>query len=164
VGRPVDDAVTALAGIDLEALDGAPAAEVLVERVDTARPWTDDGYRTVAAWLAASDHTSLDDARADVRLARRLRTMPATAAALAAGDITLAHARRLARLNAPDTAEAFAEAEQFLVGQARSLRWADFTKAADYWLRHACADRDPDPARSDRDQPDRPGDHARAGP
>ena len=86
-----------------------------------------------------------------MRLARRLRSMPATAAALAAGDITLAHARRLATLCAPDTAAAFAEAEEFLVGQARSMRWADFTKAAGYWLRHARQDDDPDPDKSDRD-------------
>jgi Domain of unknown function (DUF222) len=93
----------------------------------------------------------LDDARGDVRLARRLRSMPATARALAAGDITLAHARRLATLCAPDTAAAFAEAEEFLVGQARSMRWADFTKACGYWLRHARKDKDPDPDKTDRD-------------
>ena len=75
--------------------------------------------------------------------------MPATAAALAAGDITVAHARRLATLCAPDTAAAFTEAETFLVGQARSLRWADFTKACSYWLRHA-RPHDPDPDKTDR--------------
>jgi Domain of unknown function (DUF222) len=84
-------------------------------------------------------------------VARRLQGMPATAAALAAGDITIAHARRLAVLNAPDTSAAFAEAEQFLVGQARTMRWADFTKALAYWLRQAREDRDPDPDKADRD-------------
>jgi Domain of unknown function (DUF222) len=166
--RPLDETVDGLAARDVEGMDGSRAADVLVElrrvgaklaavearlvaRVDGARPWAADGYLTAAAWLAASDHTSLDEARGDVRLARRLRSMPATAAALAAGDITLAHARRLATLCAPDTAGAFSEAEEFLVGQARSMRWADFTKAAGYWLRHARRDHDPDPDKTDRD-------------
>ena len=55
------------------------------------------------------------------------------------------------RLCAPDTAAAFGEAEEFLVGQARSMRWADFTKACGYWLRQARRDKDPDPDKSDRD-------------
>jgi hypothetical protein len=165
---PFDGAVDVLSACDVEGLDGMRAADVLVElrrvrtklaavearlvaRVDGERPWAVDGYLGTASWLAASDNTSLDEARGDVRLARRLRSMPATTAALAAGDITLAHARRLATLNAPDTAAAFGEAEEFLVGQARSMRWADFTKACGYWLRHARHDKDPDPDKTDRD-------------
>ena len=31
------------------------------------------------------------------------------------------------------------------------MRWADFTKACGYWLRHARRDRDPDPDKTDRD-------------
>jgi hypothetical protein len=103
----------------------------------------------VADWLAASDNTPVGDARTDVRLARRLRSMPATAAALAAGDISAAHARRLSTLAAPDTAEAFAHAEAFLVGQARTMRWADFTRACAYWLREARQ-----PGEDDRDRAD----------
>jgi hypothetical protein len=76
--------------------------------------------------------------------------MPATRAALAAGDITAGHAHKLATLNGPSTAAAFALAEEFLVGQARTLRWADFVKACSYWLRHARAD-DPDPDRADHE-------------
>ena len=165
---PVDRSVSALCDVDIESLDGARAAEVLVDlrrvrarlgamearlvaRVDAERPWAAAGFLTTASWLAASDNTSLADAHADVRLARRLRAMPATTAALAAGDISVAHARRLTQLAAPDVAAAFAEAEAFLVGQARSLRWADFTKACAYWLRHARADKDPDPDKPDRE-------------
>ena len=165
---PLDGAVDGLAALDVEGMDEVRAAEVVVElrrvrarlaavearliaRVDAARSWADDGHLSAASWLAASDNTSLDEARADVRLARRLRSMPATAAALAAGDITVAHARRLATLCAPDTAATFAEAEEFLVGQARSMRWADFTKAAGYWLRLA-RDDGPDPDKADHDR------------
>ena len=94
----------------------------LVHEVEVRRPWSDDGFRSTANWLAHSDNTSLEAARAQVRLARRLRTMPATRAALAAGDISPAHAHRLAGLNGPTTAAAFADAEDLLVGQARTLR------------------------------------------
>jgi uncharacterized protein YecE (DUF72 family) len=79
-------------------------------------------------------------ARDDVRLARRLRTMPVAVAAFAAGDITDVHARRLAGLNAPDAAAAFADAEDCLVDRARTLRWCDFVKVAGYWLREARPD------------------------
>jgi hypothetical protein len=54
-------------------------------------------------------------------------------------------------LCAPDTAAAFGAAEEFLVGQARSMRWVDFAKACGYWLRQARRDADPDPDKSDRD-------------
>ncbi|MGH9112676.1 MAG: DUF222 domain-containing protein, partial [Acidimicrobiales bacterium] len=122
----------------------------LVATVDARRPWADAGYRSTAAWLAASDNSRLDDAHSQVRLARRLRTMPAVAAALAAGDISAAHAQRLASLNGPLTAAAFAQAEAYLVGQARTLRWADFIKACAYWLRQARQD-GPDPDKADHD-------------
>jgi hypothetical protein len=128
----------------------AAVEAALVDRVDTARPWAEDGYLTTAHWLASSDNTSVDHARGDVRLARRLRAMPATAAALAAGDITVDHARKLASLNGPSTAVAFAEAEEFLVGQARTMRWAEFATACAYWLRQS-RDDDPDRDKADRD-------------
>ena len=161
--RVTDD----LASLDVASMDARDAAAALVElrrvrarlaavetrlveAVDTGRPWATDGYLRTANWLAASDSSSLDDARADVRLARRLWSMPATAAALAAGDITAAHADKLASLNGPVTAAAFADAEEFLVGQARSMRWRDFVKACNYWRRLARVD-DPDPDEADRD-------------
>ncbi len=163
--KPLDGAVDALASLDPADLDGEDAAELLVElrrvtaklaavearlvaAVDRDRPWAEAGYRSTANWLAASDNTSMADAHATVRLARRLRSMPATAAALVAGDITRAHAERLATLAGPDTAEEFARSEEMLVGQARSMRWADFTKACAYWLRHARPD-GPDPDAAD---------------
>ena len=168
VVEPVDAVVDELLAVDVGGLDDRTVADALVElrrvqarlaavearlvdAVDTRRPWAADGFRATATWLADSDNTSVDDGRDDVRLARRLRTMPVTAAALAAGDITVAHARRLATLNTPDVAAAFAAAEDVLVGHARTMRWADFTKALAYWLRHAREDADPDPDKADRD-------------
>jgi hypothetical protein len=165
--RPLDRAVDELAAVDPATLDDHTLSETLIElrrvrarlaavearlvaAVDTRRPWAPAGYRSTACWLAASDNTSLGDAHSHVRLARRLRTMPATAAALAAGDITATHAHRLASLNAPATAGPFRDAEEFLVGQARTLGWADFTTACAYWAR-AARDDQPDPDKADRD-------------
>jgi hypothetical protein len=166
--QPVDAAVDDLLALDVDNIDDRALSDAVVElrrvqarlaavharlvdRVERRRPWALEQYRTTASWLADSDNTSVEDARHDVRLARRLRTMPATAAALAAGDISVAHALRLASLNAPDTAAAFADAEDFLVGQARTMRWPDFTKALAYWLRLA-RDDDPDPDKADHER------------
>ena len=119
---PLDETVDAARRVDVEGLDGFRAADVLVElrrvrarlaavearliaRVETARgrgPTTATWAR--ASWLAGVRPHVAGGGPGDVRLARRLRSMPATARALAAGDITLAHARRLATLYAPDTA------------------------------------------------------------
>ncbi|MFP3899444.1 MAG: DUF222 domain-containing protein [Acidimicrobiia bacterium] len=165
--EPVDRAVDVLAGLDPDSLDDltltTAVAELrrvrarldavqarLLDALDRRRPWAEGGYRSTAAWLAASDNTAVGEAHRDVRLARRLRSMPATAAALAAGDITATHARRLAGLAGPGTAAAFAGAEELLVGQARSLRFADFAKACAYWARLARHDA-PDPDTADRE-------------
>ena len=164
---PLNGAVDDLAALDPDTLDDDHLSDVLIEvrrtrarlaavearlvaAVDARRTWAPAGYRSTASWLADTDNTAVGDAHADVRLARRLRTMPATSAALAAGDITAAHAHKLASLNAPLTATAFAPAEDLLVGQARTMRWADFTKAGAYWAR-AARDDEPDPDKSDRD-------------
>jgi hypothetical protein len=121
----------------------------LVATADARRTFAPSGYLNTASWLADRNNTPVGDAQADVRLAHRLRTMPATRASLAAGDITARHAHKLAGLNAPATAAPFAEAEEFLVGQARTMRWADFTRAMDYWRREARPDDDDKHAKSD---------------
>ena len=167
--QPLDEAATGLGALDHPALSAHDAADLLVElrrerarlaaveaalvaAVDRGRPWAESGHRSTAGWLAGSDNTSLTGAQRSVRLARRLAAMPATRAALAAGDISEDHAHRLAVLNAPDIAAAFTDAEEFLVGQARSMRWPDFVTATEYWLRHAREDTDPDPDAPDRDR------------
>ncbi|HEX6237680.1 MAG TPA: DUF222 domain-containing protein, partial [Acidimicrobiales bacterium] len=164
---PVDRAVDGLAELDPDTLDDLTLTDTVVElrrvrarlaavqarlidAVDRRRPWAEDGYLSTAAWLAASDNTAVGEAHRQVRLARRLRSMPATAAGLGAADITAAHAQRLAALAGPATAARFAGAEEFLVGQARTMRWADFTRACAYWARLA-RDEAPDADAADRE-------------
>jgi hypothetical protein len=105
----------------------------LVAAADARRVGADDGYRSTVAWLGDRCRVPGRQARAEVRLARRLRTMPETAAALAHGEISEAHAQRLGSLNAGRTAHAFGEAEETLVGHARSMRWVEFERVCAYW-------------------------------
>ena len=79
-------------------------------------------------------------ARGEVWLGRRVRGMPATAEAFAAGDIGQRHAAMLASLAGGRTAECFGRDEVMLVGFACTMAWPDFCRAVEYWRQHA----DPD--------------------
>ena len=93
VVQPVDAAVDDLVALDVATLDDRTAADALVElrrvqarlaavearlvdAVHTRRPWASDGYLSSANWLAATDNSSLDDARRDVRVAHRSARCP----------------------------------------------------------------------------------------
>jgi Domain of unknown function (DUF222) len=158
VARGVD----ALQAIDPDTLDDGELANVVVElhrqqsrlaaattrftaALDARGVWADDGSRSCRAWLARRCRVPIGQARAEARLGRRLRTMPETRAAFAAGDISARHAGVLGSLNAGRTAEVFARDEAELVDDARCLSWPDFCVAVDYWRQHA----DPDGVEKD---------------
>jgi Domain of unknown function (DUF222) len=153
-----DGALRALAAAVDEALAGDPAgwsdeslavamvemrrqqarlAAAVVEATaafDARRAWADDGSRGAADWIAARARLPRREVRADLRLGRRLRAMPATRAALRAGQIGQAHAHRLAGLAGnPRTAAAFAEGEALLVRNATAMRHDDFERTCDHW-------------------------------
>jgi hypothetical protein len=69
----------------------AARARVLAE-FDARAAYAADGCPSAAAWLRVKTGASNGQAAADVRLARGLRELPATAAALADGQINAAHA------------------------------------------------------------------------
>lgn len=140
--RELGDAVEALCR--QQARLGAAMAR-LTAAFDARQAWSDDGCRSCTTWLAHRCHLPPGEARATLRLGRRLRSMPETDAALAAGEIGLAQAHRLAGLNGGRTADAFAESETQLVDFARSLEWIDFTRALAYWRQLA----DPDGVEQD---------------
>lgn len=118
-------------------LDSAQAQAAAVW--DARAVWGTDGARSGAAWLAANTSASRPAAASMLKLARSLRSMPRSAAALAAGDIGVAQARILAaaRSEAPDV---FAQHEDMLVEQAKSLRADEFSRAASFWIAHANPD------------------------
>jgi hypothetical protein len=123
----------------VEARLAAVKARVASE-FDVRRVWAVDGSKSAAAWLARRCRAPIGEARAGLRLARRLRTMPATLGALSDGEIGVAQAHRLASLNVRPTDVAFQEAEESLVGLARELCWPDFCRAVAYWRQLAAPD------------------------
>jgi hypothetical protein len=150
-------AVGALLRLEPDGLDDAELADVVVglhrqqarlaaatarltAEMDARRVWADDGSRSCGAWLAHRCRLPIGHARAQTWLARRLRTMSATAQAFAAGHISERHASVLASLAGGRTADFFARDEVALVDLARRLPWPDFCRAVEYWRQ--CADAD----------------------
>jgi hypothetical protein len=104
---------------------------------DSRRLWADDGSKSAAARLAREGDASPMTARVELRRARKLRTMPATAAALAEGKLSIDKADLLAQANQPEIAYLFARDEQLLLEEIKPLRFADAVSAVQYWVRLA---------------------------
>jgi Domain of unknown function (DUF222)/HNH endonuclease len=124
--------------IEWQRLDARLAASKarLTAAFDARRAYAADGSKTAAAWLARHTNGSPAEMRAQTRLARRLRHMPATQAALAAGEISERHAEVLASLAASPrkpVADAFGGAEAKLLDYAKTLGFDDFVTAVRYW-------------------------------
>lgn len=135
-----------------ELIDHAQAA--LVERVaefDAAQGWEADGAYSFACWLRARADVSRSDASRLHRLARTLRTMPATAEAVGEGKLSLAKARVLAEVINPRTRDRFDEQERFLIDQLQGLDLDAAKTVARYWKRLADPD-GPDPSDPSRNR------------
>ncbi|HVM09587.1 MAG TPA: DUF222 domain-containing protein [Acidimicrobiales bacterium] len=115
---------------------------------DARRAWSADGARSGASWMATRTRACKGDYGSLLRLASKTRLMPQVDAAWEAGEITRDHVRRLAAASNPRTYTSFARDEAWLVHQARTLTFAEFCQAIDYWLLAA----DPDGAADDHDQ------------
>jgi hypothetical protein len=131
--------------VDWQRLEARLAASKarLTAAFDARRAYRADGSKTAAAWLARKTNGSPAAMRAQTRLARRLRHMPATAAALAAGEISERHAEVLAGLAGSPrkvVADTFPEAETRLVEYAKTLGFDDFVVSVHYW--HSIVDQD----------------------
>jgi Domain of unknown function (DUF222) len=103
---------------------------------DLRGSWRADGSKTAAAWLARKCKASIAGMRARCLLARRLRHMPATRDALAAGAITERHAKTLGDLSGSPrkaVSSGFGDAEEQLVGHAKDLGFDEFQTAVRYW-------------------------------
>jgi hypothetical protein len=117
----------------------AAVAATAISAWDQRMVWADNGARSAAARLANETSTSTSSAGTDVRRARQLRSMPATAAALGTGDLSPDHVDLLARVDQPWRNADFADHEATLVEQCRVLRYADARKVVDYWCARADA-------------------------
>jgi len=96
----------------------------------------DDVATSMANWLAARTGAARDGVGSQLRLARDLRSMPATAEALAGGEITHSHANVLSRALTPRTMEAFARDEAtILVPAAKEVTADQLAQVVEFWLR-----------------------------
>ena len=163
---PLAAAIDELAGVDLDSLSDGELAGAMVglrrleARLAAQRTrltaafeargvHLEDGSRSAGTWVAHRLNTPVGQGRVECLLARRLRVMPLTSEALAAGEISERHATRLARLAVGRTAELFARDEAMLVDDAKTLCWADFCRALDYWEQLADPDGPEDKAQHD---------------
>src|SRR5262245_7867461 len=120
----------------------------LVGRWDRRRVWAGDQSCSAAARLARDTKTSISSARVELRRARRLPSMPATEAAVVAGELSLDHVELLGRANRPWRNLVFADHEQTLVTECAKLRYAQAKQAVDYWCQRA----DTETAEADADR------------
>jgi hypothetical protein len=122
------------------------ALEAAESRLDFAweqrGAWRADGARSAAAWMTKTTQTPKADCGRRLWAGRAASHMALAAEAWLAGEIDGAHVRRLARARNRRTEMAFADAEAFLVGEAKKLTYAEFDIVVSYWEAHA----DPDGA------------------
>jgi hypothetical protein len=161
-------AVDALLALDVDACGDAELAELVVgvsrqearlaavkasvvRRWEASAGWAADGSRTAATALARDTMTSSKRAGAELHRARRLASMPATAAALAAGRFSTDYVDLLARANQPWREAVFADHEAALVDEVAGLRYHQARRVIDYWCQRADADAADDRAARDRE-------------
>jgi hypothetical protein len=168
----VGAAADALQGLDRESLTGRELGELLVglqrqknrllagelgvvRAFERRGTWQVDGAKSAAGWLARKLRAPLPVMRRLTRLARRLPGLPATAQALAGGDISAEHAEALARVaGSPRRAvrDAFdAEVERSYVGYAIDNEFEDFADSLRVWQDWVDQDGAEDQADSDHE-------------
>ena len=150
----LEAAIDGLCAVDAAALGDGAAIEALHRQLarldavttrataafDAAREWEAAGARSAAAWLSVRCRLPRPACHRRVELGRALRDMPLAEAAWLAGDVTGAHAGRLARARTPVTADVFTRDEELLVGYGMRLTFRQFERAVAYWCQLA----DPD--------------------
>ena len=114
------------------------AAEASLTAAWEARQcFRDDGARNGAAWLSTRLGLAKDTARRRVRVARALRSMPVTAGAWAAGEISVDHVTALVRARTDRAVDCFDRDEKLLVDQAKTCKYTVFAQALTYWCQLA---------------------------
>ena len=129
----------------------AAVAATAISSWDQRMVWADNGARSAAVRLANETSASPSSTNVEVRRARKLRSMPATVAALRSGDISPDHVDLLARANQPWRDASFADHEASLVEQCEALRFHDARRLVDYWCARADAVADEDRATRQRE-------------
>lgn len=94
-----------------------------------------DGARNMPTWLTQRTGQRRDITGSRCALAEKLRSMPATDAAVGAGRITGSHGKVLGRCLNARTAEVFVEHEVELVGIAETMSADALARFVEAWLR-----------------------------
>jgi len=130
--------------VELESLAARMGGLVALaaDAFDQGNAWSADGAKSAATWLAMETRLPRADIKAQVRLGRSLRQMPAVKKSLLAGTIAPVHAELLAQRARRVTSGCFERDEQTLVEVAEGSSFATFTQALSYWEQRA----DPDGA------------------
>jgi hypothetical protein len=91
-----------------------------------------DGFLSAASWLASSHNVAWGNARADLRIARALRDMPRSLAALQEGEISMSAIKVLAAARQTDPS-AFDRSEPQLLETARVHAIGDLQRVVGFW-------------------------------
>ena len=119
----------------------AGRARVLAEW-EARKVWADDGSRSPRTRLARECKVAKESIGKDLHRARKLRHMPATAAAFADGGLSVDFVQLLVNVNTAPVAKQFARAEAMLVGEITKLGYEDARMFLTYWRMHADAESD----------------------
>jgi Domain of unknown function (DUF222) len=143
-------AIDELAAEDLDCTPTAALADDLVELArleerihaewmrrlavfDARRGSDDDDVLSTQCWVRRQCRLTPGAARERLSVARRLRELPATATAFAAGEIGYGHVRLLSAAAGAVDGAVWAESEPILVDAARSLDPSGLRKAIAHW-------------------------------
>ena len=100
--------------------------------IDQRRIYERDGHLSTASWLAGVHRLSWGAARAHVKLARALDSMPETRLAFEEGDISSSAVRLLVEARTAEP-EAFERSEPQLVDAARMHTISDLHRLTSFW-------------------------------
>jgi multidrug efflux pump subunit AcrA (membrane-fusion protein) len=157
VVEQLDKAIDALSTLDPDTLTDAELDEAVIElqrhrarlgavaarllgRWDRRRVWASDQSRSAASRLARDTKTSVGSAKVELRRACQLPSMPATEAAITAGDLSLDYVDLLGRANRPWRNTVFADHEATLVAECAKLRFPQAKRLVDYWCQRVDAE------------------------
>lgn len=121
----------------------------LLARWDARKVWAQDGSRSGAARLARDTASFTNTTRAELRRARRLTALPATAAAARQGQLSLDQVDVITRAAQSWRRELMARDEQQLVELCHGLSAADSAKILTYWGHRADSEIGRDPTQRD---------------
>jgi hypothetical protein len=108
---------------------------LLVSDLESRGAHVRDGARSMANWLTQRTGQRRAITGSRCALARKLRSMPATDAAVGEGRLTASHAQVLSRCLNTRTATVFAEKEDELVDIAATMSADALAEFVEHWLR-----------------------------